>query len=450
MMRKFPNNFLWGSATSSYQIEGAANEDGKGESIWDRFSNTPGKILNGDHGDVAINHYHRYEEDIRMMKELQLQSYRFSVSWPRIFPDGIGKPNIKGLDFYKRVIDSLHQNDIDPMLTLYHWDLPQALQDKGGWLNRDIVEYYVEYATYLFKELGDVVPSWITHNEPWVASFKGYADGEHAPGYTDIQSYIKASHHLNLSHGKVVDAFREQSITNGNIGITLNLTPGYPVGGLSEEQPAATIWDGFMNRWFLDPVLKGEYPQDIVDIYSKSFDLSFIEAGDLQRINRPIDFLGVNYYSVATIKAGNEGLFNFLGIEGINSGRPKTAMGWDIYPNGLKELLIRIKNDYGDIPLIITENGAAFEDKVEEDGSIIDEERIQYLREHLIACYEAIQYEVNLKGYYLWSMFDNFEWAFGYQRRFGMVYIDYATQKRTTKKSAHWYKEVIQNNGLKE
>lgn len=450
-MRKFPDHFLWGSATSSYQIEGAANEDGKGQSIWDRFSNTPGKIVNGDHGNIAIDHYHRYKDDIQLMKELGLQSYRFSVSWPRIFPDGVGRPNAKGLDFYKRVIESLHQNEIKPLLTLYHWDLPQALQDKGGWLNRDIVDYFLEYAAYLFKELDDVIPTWITHNEPWVASFKGYADGEHAPGYTDTQSYLRASHHLNLAHGEAVAAYRELSSNkDGQIGITLNLTPSYPAGGSPEEQSAATIWDGFMNRWFLDPVLKGNYPQDLVSLYAKKFDLSFIQTGDSERINQPIDFLGVNYYSVATVKAGNKGLFNFLGIEGVSSEKPKTAMGWEIYSKGLEELLIRIKNDYGNIPLFITENGAAFEDKLEADGSIIDDERVQYLKEHLIACYEAIQHGVNLKGYYLWSMFDNFEWAFGYQKRFGMVYIDYATQKRTAKKSAQWYKEVIQNNGIKE
>lgn len=447
-MIQFPKDFVWGTATSSYQIEGATKEDGRGESIWDRFCKLPGRIRNGDNGDVACNHYHLYESDVKLMKSLNIQSYRFSVAWPRIFPSGIGDPNQKGLDFYKRLIDCLLVNNIDPFLTLNHWDLPQELQDKGGWTNRDVADYFAEYSSYLFKELGDVVNKWGTHNEPMVVSYKGYSSGVSAPGYKDFRLHLKASHHLMLAHGKAVKAFREFGPKNGEIGITLNIDPTYPADDSEENKKAAIIKDGFQNRWFLDPVLKGSYPADMLELYKQFTDFEYIFDGDLTEIFQPMDFLGLNYYSIATVKQGTEGEFGFLGLEQVKTGRPETFMGWEIEPKGLYDTLLRFKQDYGDIPVYITENGAAYEDKVEDDGSIQDEDRRKYVEDHLHATKKAIDDGANVKGYYLWSLMDNFEWRFGYSKRFGIVHVDYETQKRTPKKTANWYKEVIKNNGL--
>ncbi|WP_026675503.1 GH1 family beta-glucosidase [Alkalihalobacterium bogoriense] len=446
-MLKFPNDFVWGTATSSYQIEGAAREDGKGESIWDQFSRIPGKVHNNDTGIIACDHYHLYESDIKLMKELGIKSYRFSVSWPRIFPNGTGQVNERGLDFYKRIIDTLLENGITPALTMYHWDLPQALQDKGGWTNRDIVDYFVDYGSVLFKNFGDVVDNWITHNEPWVVSYLGYGSGEHAPGYQDFPSFVKASHHLLLSHGKTVQAFRESGIIGKDIGITLNLNPAYPAFDGEEYEKATNIYDGFMNRWFLDPVFNGSYPKEILDLYSQFVSLDFIKEDDLNTIANPIDFLGINYYSITNIIPAKDCNQHFLGFESVKKGLPTTGMNWEIYSQGLYDLLTRIKSDYNDPKIYITENGAAFDDELI-DGKVNDENRISYVKEHLDACHRAIQDGVNLKGYYLWSFMDNFEWAYGYDKRFGMTYVDYETQKRIPKKSAYWYSDVIKNNGF--
>jgi beta-glucosidase len=447
-MNQLPKDFIWGTATSSYQIEGAVKEDGRGETIWDRFCRIPGKVLNKENGDIACDHYHLYEDDVLLMKSLGIQSYRFSAAWSRIFPEGTGNPNPKGLDFYKRLINKLLENEIEPFITLYHWDLPQLLQDKGGWINRDTADYFTDYASYLFKELGDVVHKWGTHNEPWVVSYKGYSLGNAAPGYLDFRSHLKASHHLLFSHGKSVSAFRANGPSGGKIGITLNIEPAYPLVNDQECRDSARVKDGFSNRWFLDPVLKGFYPQDMVDIYSKFEDFKYIQKGDLETISAPMDFLGVNYYSIATTKPGTEGELGFLGVESVKTGKPQTFMGWEIEPKGLVDTLTRIKNDYGDIPIFITENGAAFDDQVEPDVSINDEERRSYIEDHLRACKTAIDEGVNLKGYYLWSLMDNFEWRYGYSKRFGMVRVDYDTQKRTPKKSALWYKKVIEANAI--
>ncbi|WP_139491768.1 GH1 family beta-glucosidase [Brevibacillus dissolubilis] len=454
-MKRFPKHFTWGSATASYQIEGAARADGKGESIWDRFSRMPGRVANGDTGDVACDHYHRYEEDIQLMKELNLASYRFSVSWPRIFPEGTGAVNQKGLDFYKRVIDTLMTNGITPAITLYHWDLPQAMQDRGGWMNRDMAEYYLEYANRMFTEFGDVVPSWITLNEPWVVSYLGYGSGEHAPGYTDMYAHFQAAHHLLLAHGKAVASFRELNRNpDSRIGITLNMNSTYPAKEGEAYERAARLWDGFLNRWFCDPVFKAAYPQDMIDAYERYQPVSFIKEGDLQQIAQPIDFLGLNYYSTAHMEpaesgeAGLTGANAFLGVRGVSTGRVVTDMGWEIQPEGLYDLLTRIKRDYGDVPLYITENGAAYPDHVDADGQVNDDERVDYLHQHLAACHQAIEDGVDLRGYYVWSLLDNFEWAFGYDKRFGIVHVDYETQKRTPKKSAYWFRDVIRNNGL--
>ncbi|WP_212029844.1 GH1 family beta-glucosidase [Metabacillus lacus] len=445
---KFPEQFIWGTATSSYQIEGAVKEDGRGESIWDRFCRIPGKVRNKENGDIACNHYFLYEEDIKLMKSLNIQSYRFSTAWSRIFPEGTGKPNSKGLDFYKRLIDCLLEHEIEPLLTLYHWDLPQLLQDKGGWTNRYTAEYFTEYSTFLYRELGDRVKKWGTHNEPWVVSYKGYALGNAAPGYLDFRSHLKASHHLLLSHGRAVSAFRELGPKDGQIGITLNIEPTYPFEDDEECRTAAKIKDGFSNRWFLDPVLKGQYPADIMELYSKFETFDYIKQNDLHVMSSSIDYLGINYYSISTNKPGPEGELGFLGVESVKTGRPVTYMNWEIEPQGLYDILLRMKNEYGDIPLYITENGAAYDDTVDEDGSVSDEDRRLFIEMHLQACREAIDAGVNLKGYYLWSFMDNFEWRYGYSKRFGMVHVDYNTQKRTPKKSALWYKKVIETNSI--
>jgi beta-glucosidase len=449
-LKKFPSDFVWGTATSSFQIEGATAEDGRGESIWDRFCKLPGRVKNGDTGDIACDHYHLYEQDIKLMKELGIQAYRFSVAWPRIFPTGIGQPNLQGLDFYKRLVDCLLENGIDPLLTLYHWDLPQALQDHGGWTNREMADYFTMYASTLFQELGDVVKKWGTHNEPWVASYKGYSLGNSAPGYTDFRSYLKASHHMLLGHGKVVQAFRELSPKDGQIGITLNIDPTYPAEETEACRKAAQIKDGFQNRWFLDPILKGAYPKDMLDLYTGFTNFEYIQEGDLKTVSQPIDYLGLNFYSISTNKPGDQGELGFLGIEQASTGRPQTFMGWEIEPQGLYDTLRRFQRDYGNIPVYITENGAAYDDQVEPDGSINDEDRKEYVKAHLEACWRAIQDGMNVKGYYLWSFLDNFEWRSGYTKRFGIVRVDYDTQKRTPKKSAFWYKEVIKNNSISD
>lgn len=442
-MFKFPENFLWGSATSSYQIEGAYKEDGKGETIWDRFSHTPGATHQFENGDIACDHYHRWGEDLKTMEYLGLKAYRFSVCWARILPEGKGKPNLKGIDFYEKLVDALLAKNIKPTLTLYHWDLPQALEDRGGWLNPDTAEYFNEYASIMFQKLGDRVPLWITHNEPWCTSFLGYVFGYNAPGKKDMKGAIIASHYLLLSHGLAVKTFRESSI-KGEIGITLNLSPFYPATESLEDAEAAKLFDGYMNRWFLDPVFYGSYPQDVWNFYEKmgwSFNLNLDE---LKIIQTPIDFLGVNYYSRGVIEYSKEE--PFLAGKYVTTPGEVTSTGWEIYPEGLYDLLVRVYKDYPK-PIYITENGAAFEDTLE-DGKVKDEKRVYFLKEHFKKAYEAIKSGVDLRGYFVWSLMDNFEWASGYSKRFGIIYVDYPTQKRILKDSALFYKKVIAENGL--
>lgn len=442
----FPKQFLWGAATASYQIEGAVQADGRGESIWDRFSHTPGKTVNGDTGDVACDHYHRYKEDVRLMAELGLQSYRFSVAWPRIFPTGAGAPNPKGIDFYKRLVDELHRYKIKPALTLYHWDLPQALEEKGGWTNRETAYRFAEYADYLFRALGDQVPLWITHNEPWCAAFLGYAMGVHAPGAQDWAKAVQASHHLLLSHGLAVQAFRAAAPKAAQVGITLNLAPAYPGGERPEDLAAARLLDGFQNRWWLDPLFKGQYPADLIEYFSQFGALDYIQPDDLALIQQPIDLLGINYYQWIHVKGNPDS--PYFRAEGMPIQNPVTAMGWEVVPESLYDLLVRIKRDYGDLPLYITENGAAYPDAVNEAGEVVDPERIEFLRAHFAAAERATADGVNLAGFYVWSLLDNFEWAFGYEKRFGIVYVDYESQQRIPKGSATWYSQVIKANGL--
>jgi beta-glucosidase len=451
MKYSFPKGFEWGTATSAYQIEGAWNEDGKGESIWDNFSHKPGNIQNGDTGDIACDHYHRYKEDIQIMKEIGVKAYRFSISWPRILPKGTGKPNQKGLDFYKNLVESLLDAHIKPVVTLYHWDLPQALQDKGGWVNRDSINYFEDYAKLMFKELGDIVPMWITHNEPWVVAHYGHTFGEHAPGLKDTKKAIQASHNLLLSHGKAVHAYRQIGL-KGEIGISLNFIPSFPHTDSREDKIAAEKQDQFVNRWFLDPLFKGAYPRFLFNFYKWKYDLPRIEKGDLELISTPIDFLGINYYYRNILKSTgtlHELFTNELSIEKVRIKKAQyAAMGWENYPQGLYNLLAGVKRDYGNIPLYITESGAAFNDKLTKDNKIHDKKRIKYLREHIKKACQALRDGVPLKGYFVWSQMDNFEWEYGFSKRFGLIYVDFQTLKRIWKDSAYFYKEVIKNNGI--
>jgi beta-glucosidase len=440
----FPPQFYWGTATASYQIEGGWNEDGKGESIWDTFSHTQGKIRDGSTGDVACDHYHRWKEDVALMKEIGCNAYRFSISWPRVIPKGKGKVNPLGLSFYDRLVDALLEANITPFITLYHWDLPQALQDEGGWADRDTAYYFAEYASVVAHKLGDRVKHWITHNEPWVVSWIGYGWGEHAPGIRNEKVAIQVSHHLLLSHGLAVEVLKDIS-PDSEVGITLNLSPIHPASDSEEDKLAAWKQDGFLNRWFLDPIFRGHYPPDILELYSAN--APKVMPGDMAIISRRIDFLGINYYSRGIVrfnpKAGP------LQAEGVApEGAEFTEMGWEIYPQGIYEIIMRIWKDYQPKKIYITENGAAFADEIAPDGGVHDQKRIDYLREHFIQAHKAIEEGANLCGYFIWSLMDNFEWAHGFTKRFGIVYTDYPTQRRIMKDSALWYKKVIEENGL--
>ena len=432
----FPNEFVWGAATAAYQIEGATEADGRGESIWDRFSHTPGRVANGDTGDRACEHYYRWREDLDVMSSLGLQGYRFSISWPRIQPDGRGPANQKGIDFYRRLSEGLLERGIAPLATLYHWDLPQALQDKGGWASREVADRFEVYAELVFEGLGDVVQDWVTHNEPWVTSFLGYGYGTKAPGVQDWRAALASAHHVLLSHGKAVAAFRAGRGT-GRIGITLDLTHVYG------DAEAALRFDGNRNRWFLDPVLRGGYPADMIDLYEERLGpLEFIQPGDLEEIAAPIDFLGVNFYQPAVVRLdGDQGL---IGVEELPPDGPTTAMGWRVAPDALTELLLRLKRDYGDLPLLITENGASFDDPpIDGTGVVEDAQRVDYLRGHIAAVERAVGAGVDVRGYYVWSLLDNFEWEHGYSSRFGIVGVDFESQRRTPKRSALWYRDLI-------
>ena len=440
----FPENFIWGAATSSYQIEGAWNEDGKGENIWDRFSHTPGKVNNGDTGDVACDHYHRWREDIELMKEIGLKAYRFSISWARIFPSGRGEINQAGIDFYSNLVDGLLKAGIEPWVTLYHWDLPQALQDGGGWTARSTVDAFLEYADVFTKALGDRVKDWITFNEPWVSAHVGYEEGRHAPGIKALDSAVAASHHLLLSHGKAVPIIRKNS-PNANVGITLNLTPQEPASPSIPDRKLSTWKDGYINRYFLDPLVGRGYPQDMADSYGTPMD--FVLPGDMDTIAVSIDFLGVNYYTRSIARDENTQDNLPVTVERIGA---ITEMNWEVFPPGLYRMLGRLHFDYAFPAIYITENGAAFTDKVSADGEIDDHDRLSYIREHLKICHRAIEIGVPLKGYFAWSLMDNFEWAFGNVKRFGLIRVDFETLERTIKSSGRWYGQVIRANAVEE
>ena len=439
--------FVWGAAASAFQIEGATQEDGRGESIWDRFAAT-GHVANGDTGDPACDHYHRWREDLDLMRSLGLQGYRFSLAWPRIQPDGRGLANAKGLDFYRRLVEGMLERGIRPLATLYHWDLPQALEDGGGWAARETAYRFAEYAELCFDALGDVVEDWITHNEPWVTSFLGYGTGVKAPGIRDWSAALAASHHALLSHGLVASAFRDAGRA-GRIGITLDLTVANAATGSEHDLAAARRLDGHHNRWFLDPLVTGEYPEDMLAHYESrlgSFDA--VHDGDLETIRRGgLDFLGVNFYRPNLVRAASED--GVLGLEEVAQAAEVTAMGWPVVPAALTELLLRVRRDYGDLPILITENGAAYDDVLDGGSVVEDEPRVAYLHDHIAAVVRAREQGVDVRGYYVWSLLDNFEWEWGYEKRFGIVFVDFPTQRRVFKRSALWYRDWIarQTNG---
>jgi beta-glucosidase len=449
----FPDGFLCGVATAAYQIEGAADEDGKGPSVWDTFSHEPGRVRGGDTGDIACDSYHRLDEDLDLLTRMSVGAYRFSVSWPRIQPDGQGVPNQAGLDYYSRLVDRLLELGIRPAVTLYHWDLPQALQDKGGWTTRDTADWFAEYAAIVASALGDRAKQWITINEPWVIANLGYRTGEHAPGIKDSQQAADATHHLLLAHGRATRAIRAARSDVGEVGITLNMAP-IRAADPSAAGLAAEI-DAENNGAFLDPILHGRYPAALSPDFRPGDQV--VRDGDFREIQAPIDFLGVNYYAprVVRLRDGNglrrgEQAMRGRG-NGVNvnpDGMPLTAMGWLADPEGLHELLVRLAAEAPDLPLYITENGAASYDYVTPEGVVVDSDRIKYLHGHLHAARRAISAGVNLRGYFVWSFLDNFEWAEGYSQRFGLVFVDFGTQRRIPKRSALWYADVARTNSI--
>lgn len=461
--RPFPPGFLWGTATAAYQIEGAVDVEGRGPSIWDTYSRQPGAIWNGDTGDTACDHYHRTNEDLDLMSELGVGSYRFSVAWPRIQPDGKGPANQAGLDFYRRLVDGLRKRDIEPTLTLYHWDLPQALEDEGGWCVRDTAERFAEYVDLVARSLGSDVERWITLNEPWCSAWLGYGSGHHAPGVRDIGKAAAANHHLLLAHGLAVPLLRS-AVAGAKVGITLNLGVHRPGTDHVDDIAAARRADGNLNRLFLDPVFHGNYPEDMLVHYEKNLPgFSVIQDGDLEIISPPLDFLGVNYYFPGTImdskrapeaRVAGYGVplgeqFPDLRVLSLETpGTDTTSMGWEVDASGLTELLVRIKQEYTDLPIYITENGAAFDDYVDPNGRVLDNDRISYLKDHISAVRDAIDANVNVQGYFVWSLLDNFEWSFGYSRRFGIVWVDFPTGTRLPKSSFTWYSNLVSANAI--
>jgi beta-glucosidase len=432
----FPAHFLWGAATAAYQVEGAVDEDGRGESIWDRFTALPGKIVNGDDGSVACDSYHRYRSDVRLMRELGLDAYRFSIAWPRVLPDGRGRVNGPGLDFYDRFVDELLANGVEPYATLYHWDLPQALEDRGGWPARDTVEAFVEYTEVVAARLGDRVHHWITQNEPWVVAWLGYATGQNAPGRTSEADAVAAGHHVLLAHGRALEVLR-RDVPGAEVGITLDLIPMHPLTGSQADVDAARREDAVRNRWFLDPVLRGEYPAEAIERFGPM--LPAMGADDMRTISQPLDFLGINYYRRHVVQADP-----VTGEPAVvpPDGAEVTGMGWEVYPDALYELLLRLRDEYDVPPLYVTENGAAFADN-RSNGSIDDPRRASYIARHLDAIGRAVATGVPVAGYFVWSLLDNFEWAQGYSQRFGIVYVDFDTLERVPKASYAWYRDFI-------
>lgn len=440
-MLTFPDGFLWGVATSAYQIEGAVDADGRGRSIWDTFTHQPGKIHHGDTGDIAADHYHRLDQDLDLLLELGIPAYRLSIAWPRVQPGGVGELNPRGLDFYRRVLDGLASRGIEPMVTLYHWDLPQALEDKGGWLNRDTAARFADYAARMVEELGGLAQRWVTLNEPWCSAFLGYYEGRFAPGRRNYQEAYTAAHHLLLAHGLALAAIRGTS-SKADVGITCNLAD--IAAATAGHEDAADAADMEENRLFLDPVFRGEYPRDAPDLVRDS---NLVREDDLTTISAPLDFFGLNYYVRELIAAdGNE---PNRGWRRVAASGELTSKGDGIAPDGLTNVLLRLRQDYApSLPIYITESGAPYNDYVDPEGQVNDPERVEYLAAHFRAARAAIDAGVDLRGYFVWSLLDNFEWDSGYAMRFGLVYVDYPTQRRIPKTSALWYRDVIRSNGV--
>ncbi|MGH3098644.1 MAG: GH1 family beta-glucosidase [Streptosporangiales bacterium] len=449
----FPADFLWGAATAAYQIEGAVDEDGRGPSIWDTFSHTPGAIAGGDTGDVACDHYHRYAEDVRLAADLGLGAYRYSIAWPRVLPTGIGEVNQAGLDFYKRLTDDLLAHGITPCVTLYHWDLPQLLEDKGGWAARDIVEWFGEYVGVVAAALGDRVPMWVTLNEPWVAAFMGYGSGQHAPGRTERLETLRVVHHFALAHERAVSVLRETVPATSKVGLTLNVSPAYPASDQPDDIEAARRFDAWLNWLFADAALRGRYPElQVADVMALG---DWMQEGDLRGEPEPLDFLGLNYYQPMRMAAPSDMAADLDELDALSAAlgfvrrpwedAPRTMMGWPVVPDGLRETLVRFQSRYGsDLPPVyITENGVALPDAPGPGGAVEDQERIAFVDGHLRALRQAIDGGIDVRGYFYWSLLDNFEWAEGYATRFGLTHVDFETGRRTPKASYDWYRALI-------
>lgn len=432
LVRRFPRDFVWGVATSAYQIEGATQEDGRGDSIWDEFCRRPGAIRDASSGAVACDHYHRYESDLDLIASLGVRAYRFSISWPRVQPQGQGPWNERGFDFYSRLVDGLRRRGIAPHATLYHWDLPQALQSQGGWMNRDTIDRFTEYAAEVARRLGGGLASIATHNEPWVVAILGHEAGIFAPGEKSRRVAMQVSHHLLVSHGRAVQAMRAAGC-RVPMGIVLNQSPIHAATDSETDRAKARLDDGLIIRWYMDPLLRGSYPADV--LAHLGADAPQVEAGDMDAVRQPLDFLGINYYTRSVATAG----------EPKGDGVPQrevTDMGWEVFPAGLSELLRRLHADYRLPPVYIMENGAAYKDELI-DGHVADPDRIRYLSSHIAALADALDTGVDVRGYFVWSLLDNFEWADGYSKRFGIVHVDYATERRTVKASALWYRDFL-------
>jgi len=439
----FPDGFLWGAATAAYQIEGAWDEDGKNPSIWDDFSHTPGQVANGDTGDVACDHYHRYREDVALMKRLNLKAYRFSVSWPRVLPEGKGRVNEAGVDFYSRLVDELLAAGIMPAVTLYHWDLPLAIQEQGGWPNLATADLFADYAELMFRRLGDRVKFWITLNEPQVVAHHGHYQGEHAPGHKNLEENLRAGHTLLVAHGLAVQRYRGLG-GDGKIGITLDLSPVPPATDSEADRAASQRSEAYSNRRFLDPIFRGDHPELMRRMFGQV--LPEFTAEQRRAVQSPVDFIGVNNYSRWMVR--DDPANPPLCLGGVPPRLPVTEMGWEIYPAGLREILCWVHENYAPVALYITENGAAFDGQPDANGRVEDEDRRVYYRDYLREAHGAIEMGVPLRGYFAWSLLDNFEWAWGFSKRFGIVRVDFTTQKRTVKKSGEWYAQLAAANVL--
>ena len=446
---QFPPGFLWGVATASYQIEGAVDEDGRGKSIWDTFAHTPGKTLNGESGDLAVDHYHRYADDVALMSDLGLNAYRFSIAWSRILPEGTGRVNQAGVDFYRRLCKELAGAGITPVATLYHWDLPQALQDRGGWLNPDSVSWFADYAAVAKSALGDMITSWATLNEPWCTAFLGHSSGEHAPGFNDTPGSLVVAHHLMLAHHAAIETMRRTATRDEDrLGIVLNLIPAWPQSDTDQDRDAARSVDAISNRIFTEAVFRGAYPEDVLHLFDRYEVADRIDLGALKRVVQPIDFLGVNYYNINHVEhhPGVDSMPAWPGSWDARIATPPgrlTEMNWGVEPEGLTWMLERIAGEYPGVPMFVCENGAAYPDEVGPDGNVDDVERMAYLKDHIDAVRVAIDRGADVRGYFVWSLLDNFEWARGYSKRFGIIRVDYETMARTVKTSGLWYRDFL-------